>query len=83
MKAFLGIGLLGNGFVRAMLKKSDKVQVWNRTASKAKELEEYGAKAFDGHCGSSASENSVRRGNEGEIASKLESSASLRGHEAT
>ena len=47
MKAFLGIGLLGNGFVRAMLKKGDKVQVWNRTASKAKELEEYGAKAFD------------------------------------
>ncbi len=47
MKAFLGIGLLGNGFVRAMLKKGDKVQVWNRTASKSKELEEYGAKAFD------------------------------------
>jgi 3-hydroxyisobutyrate dehydrogenase len=47
MKAFLGIGLLGNGFVRAMLKKGDQVQVWNRTASKAKELEQYGAKAFD------------------------------------
>lgn len=47
MKAFLGIGLLGNGFVRAMIKKGDKVQVWNRSASKAKELEEFGAKAFE------------------------------------
>ena len=47
MKAFLGIGLLGNGFVRAMINKGDKVQVWNRTASKAKELEQYGAKAFE------------------------------------
>ena len=46
MKAFLGIGLLGSNFVRAMLKKGDEVQVWNRTASKAKELEQYGAKAF-------------------------------------
>lgn len=47
MKAFLGIGLLGNGFVRAMINKGEQVQVWNRTASKAKELEQYGAKAFD------------------------------------
>lgn len=47
MKAFLGIGLLGNGFVRAMIRKGGNVQVWNRTASKAKELEQYGAKAFD------------------------------------
>ncbi|MEO6135898.1 MAG: NAD(P)-binding domain-containing protein, partial [Ginsengibacter sp.] len=47
MKAFLGIGLLGNGFVRAMINKGEKVQVWNRTASKAKELEEFGAKAFE------------------------------------
>ena len=47
MKAFLGIGLLGNGFVRAMISKGEQVQVWNRTASKAKELEQYGAKAFD------------------------------------
>ena len=46
MKAFLGIGLLGNGFVRAMISKGEQVQVWNRTASKAKELEQYGAKAF-------------------------------------
>lgn len=47
MKAFLGIGLLGDGFVRAMISKGAQVQVWNRTASKAKELEQYGAKAFD------------------------------------
>ena len=47
MKAFLGIGLLGNGFVRAMINKGEQVQVWNRTASKAKELEQYGAKAFE------------------------------------
>ena len=47
MKAFLGIGLLGAGFVKAMINKGDEVQVWNRTASKAKELEQYGAKAFD------------------------------------
>ncbi len=47
MKAFLGIGLLGSNFVKAMLQKGDAVQVWNRTASKAKALEQYGAKAFD------------------------------------
>lgn len=47
MKAFLGIGLLGNGFVRAMIKNGENVQVWNRTASKAKDLEEIGAKAFE------------------------------------
>jgi 3-hydroxyisobutyrate dehydrogenase len=46
MKAFLGMGLLGANFVRAMLKKGDQVQVWNRTAAKAVELEQYGAKAF-------------------------------------
>ncbi len=37
---------MGSNFVRAMLKKGDQVQVWNRTTSKAKELEQYGAKAF-------------------------------------
>ena len=47
MKAFLGIGLLGAGFVRAMINKSDQLQVWNRTFSKAKGLEQYGAKAFE------------------------------------
>lgn len=46
MKAFLGMGLLGTNFVRAMRNRGDEVQVWNRTASKATELEKYGAKAF-------------------------------------
>jgi 3-hydroxyisobutyrate dehydrogenase len=46
MKAFLGMGLLGSNFVKAMLQKGEPVNVWNRTASKAKDLETYGAKAF-------------------------------------
>jgi 3-hydroxyisobutyrate dehydrogenase len=46
MKAFLGMGLLGANFVRAMLQKGDQVQVWNRTAAKATELEQYGAHSF-------------------------------------
>jgi 3-hydroxyisobutyrate dehydrogenase len=57
MKAFLGMGLLGSNFVKAMIKKGDQVQVWNRTASKAKELEQYGAKAF------SNAEDAVRGAN--------------------
>lgn len=47
MKAFLGMGLLGSNFVKAMLQKGDTVKVWNRTAAKAKALEQYGANAFD------------------------------------
>jgi len=47
MKAFLGMGLLGSNFVRAMLQQGETVQVWNRTSSKARALEQYGAKAFD------------------------------------
>lgn len=47
MKAFLGTGLLGSNFVKAMLRKGDQVQVWNRTVSKAKALETDGAKAFE------------------------------------
>src|ERR1700676_2951705 len=47
MIAFLGTGLLGANFTRALLKKGEKVQVWNRSAEKAKALETYGAKAFD------------------------------------
>jgi len=43
MIAFLGMGHLGANFVRAMLRKGDKVQVWNRTTAKAKELEADGA----------------------------------------
>ena len=46
MKAFLGMGLLGSNFVKAMISKGDNVQVWNRTYSKASALEQLGAKAF-------------------------------------
>jgi len=46
MIAFLGMGLLGSNFVRAMIGKGAKVNVWNRTASKASALEQYGASAF-------------------------------------
>ncbi|MCW3110230.1 MAG: NAD(P)-dependent oxidoreductase [Segetibacter sp.] len=47
MKAFLGMGLLGSNFVRAMLQKGEVVQIWNRTTAKAKALEAHGAKAFE------------------------------------
>lgn len=47
MKAFLGMGLLGSNFVKAMIRKGDQVQVWNRTSAKATALELYGAKAFE------------------------------------
>jgi len=47
MKAFLGMGLLGSNFVKAMLRKGEQVNVWNRTTSKAKALEADGAKAFE------------------------------------
>ncbi|NLU91197.1 NAD(P)-dependent oxidoreductase [Chitinophaga sp. Ak27] len=46
MIAFLGMGLLGSNFVRALINKGNSVQVWNRTTSKATALEAYGAKAF-------------------------------------
>ena len=47
MKAFLGMGLLGSNFVKAILKKGEQVNVWNRTTSKAKALEADGAHAFE------------------------------------
>jgi 3-hydroxyisobutyrate dehydrogenase len=46
MRAFLGIGLLGANFVKALIKKGEQVQVWNRTPSKATALEAAGAIAF-------------------------------------
>jgi 3-hydroxyisobutyrate dehydrogenase len=46
MIAFLGTGLLGSNFVKALRKKGKPVQVWNRTAAKAKVLEAEGAVAF-------------------------------------
>jgi 3-hydroxyisobutyrate dehydrogenase len=47
MIAYLGLGLLGSNFVRAMLRRGEKVQVWNRSPDKARALEADGARAFD------------------------------------
>jgi 3-hydroxyisobutyrate dehydrogenase len=47
MIAYLGLGLLGTNFVRAMLRRGEKVQIWNRSPDKARALEGEGAKAFD------------------------------------
>lgn len=47
MIAFIGTGLLGANFTKALLAKGEQVNVWNRTADKAKALEADGAKAFD------------------------------------
>jgi len=47
MITFIGTGLLGANFTKALLKKGEQVNVWNKTASKAKALEHFGAKAFD------------------------------------
>jgi 3-hydroxyisobutyrate dehydrogenase len=47
MIAFFGTGLLGSGFVRALLRRGETVQVWNRTAEKARSLQADGAKPFD------------------------------------
>ena len=43
MIAFLGTGLMGTGFVSAMLQHGDAVTVWNRTASKTAQVKELGA----------------------------------------
>jgi len=42
--AFLGTGLLGGAMVEGMLRRGDSVTVWNRTESKARALEAFGAK---------------------------------------
>jgi 3-hydroxyisobutyrate dehydrogenase len=47
MIAFFGMGLLGSNFVRALRRRGEEVHVWNRTAEKARALEEHGARAFD------------------------------------
>jgi 3-hydroxyisobutyrate dehydrogenase len=44
--AFFGTGLLGSGFVRALLRRGETVHVWNRSPEKAKALEEHGARVF-------------------------------------
>ena len=46
MITFLGTGLLGANFTRALLRKGLEVNVWNRTPEKASILESDGAKAF-------------------------------------
>jgi 3-hydroxyisobutyrate dehydrogenase len=46
MIAILGMGLLGSNFARALMKKGERVHVWNRTAARALALEAEGAKAF-------------------------------------
>lgn len=47
MIAYLGTGLLGANFTRALLAKGETVHVWNRTFEKAKALEAEGAIAFE------------------------------------
>jgi len=46
MIAFLGMGLLGSNFVRALRRRGEDVQVWNRTPERAAALEADGARAF-------------------------------------
>lgn len=47
MISFLGTGLLGSSFVRALLGRGETVHVWNRSPDKARALAEYGAVPFD------------------------------------
>ena len=47
MVAFLGMGLLGSNFTKAMLGRGLKVSVWNRTAAKALALEPFGAQIYE------------------------------------
>jgi 3-hydroxyisobutyrate dehydrogenase len=47
MITYIGTGLLGSGFVKALLKKGNQVNVWNRTHAKAKSLERDGARSFE------------------------------------
>ena len=44
-RALLGTGLLGSGMVRRFLKNGSRVTVWNRSAEKARALEQDGATA--------------------------------------
>jgi len=44
MIAFLGMGLLGSNFVKALLKRGEEVTVWNRTPGRTDDLEKWGAK---------------------------------------
>jgi len=44
--AFFGAGLMGSGFVRRLRAVGHEVNVWNRSAEKARALEADGARAF-------------------------------------
>jgi 3-hydroxyisobutyrate dehydrogenase len=46
MIAFYGMGLLGSNFVRASLRRGERVNVWNRSGDKAAALAENGAVPF-------------------------------------
>ena len=48
MIAFLGTGLMGTGFVSAMLARGEAVTVWNRTISRARPLAALGANVAGG-----------------------------------
>src|SRR4051812_14613311 len=43
MITFIGTGLLGSNFTKALIKKGETVRVWNRTFERAKALEADGA----------------------------------------
>lgn len=45
--AFFGTGLMGSGFVRRLRATGVEVNVWNRSAAKARALEADGARAYD------------------------------------
>jgi len=45
--AFFGTGLMGTGFVQRLRASGHEVNVWNRSAAKARALEAHGATAFD------------------------------------
>jgi 3-hydroxyisobutyrate dehydrogenase len=47
MVAFLGTGLLGSGFIRALRRRGESVRAWNRTISKARPLEADGVAVFE------------------------------------
>jgi hypothetical protein len=44
---FVGIGIMGNGMARCLIKEGHEIVVWNRTASKCAPLVELGATAVD------------------------------------
>ena len=46
MITFIGMGLLGSNFTKALLQKGHSVQVWNRSHEKAEALEAAGARAI-------------------------------------